>query len=515
MLVVPQIEELRNRNPEPAFLYESMKRVVRAINSFGKQLNVDPSQDLAAPAAPLSVSVVGDTGTFVVSLADDPNNAQPLSYFAEADADPAFPSPQTLFLGSVRGDLTLAVRIPWPNASRYWRVYSQRFNGQQSPRTTYRDAQGVPNLVSSGGVSDGLIHGDTMWPLDPAWLILRDDFLSPDSATTPTDFGGTGINWTVTNGGTLRGFIGGPLPLAGVVHITNNVAAGSVSFLRQTDSGAGVQSGYPLLDYPGWKLVWTFRISRGNTVSVGAFSWTKVSFYVGLANYVGTQPATTSSPRPPHFMGLRYDTDTTAPAISDTQFVFEYVHNITGTPLTRINTQGTTFATGITVVEGRDYRFEMSCVGDGQVTFRLSDGVSVSATTMAVGKISSANQPTLSTTNGLVLASYTTTFPHVLGSKVTISGGTITAANGDWVEAAVQGAPTALHYFGPTASGVDTGATTTFYPGFLPFLSFGNDTQAGPVAQEKGVMVDFFSLVWNKGLITGGATPNSTLARYW
>jgi hypothetical protein len=53
------------------------------------------------------------------------------------------------------------------------------------------------------------------------------------------------------------------------------------------------------------------------------------------------------------------------------------------------------------------------------------------------------------------------------------------------------------------------------FPALYPFVSFGNDNQASPVAGSKGVMIDFMALVWNKGLITGGATPNATLGRYW
>ena len=73
----------------------------------------------------------------------------------------------------------------------------------------------------------------------------------------------------------------------------------------------------------------------------------------------------------------------------------------------------------------------------------------------------------------------------------------------------------AVWYFTSASSGSDTGAITTVYPAMVPFVSFGNDSQATPVAGTKGLGIDYFGFVWNPGVGGGTGTPNSLLARYF
>lgn len=67
---------------------------------------------------------------------------------------------------------------------------------------------------------------------------------------------------------------------------------------------------------------------------------------------------------------------------------------------------------------------------------------------------------------------------------------------------------------GPT--GNPGGYTITAYPPLTPMVTFCTDSQGtAPGNQSRALLVDFFSLVYNKGLQTGGATPNSVKQRYW
>jgi hypothetical protein len=387
------------------------------------------------------------------------------------------------------------------------------------------DQNGGVLIDALGGSGDGLTHGDAIWELDPAWLILREDFLNPNTNAPGANFTSE-LQWNSIAAGDAtyagRIFGAGQFPQQGYVHFTNNSTASNSNFLITLFGANTNYDVYPLLDYPGWKVVWIFSPGRMTSSSGGvgpppAFNWGQVSFYIGLANYLGSTLATTSTSRPPHFLGLRYDTST-AGGPADTQFVCEYVSNYTGTPLTRVNTQGTTAATGMTVSEGKRYRFEMSCVTSGQIKFLLTDGTTTFTTTMTIAPGSfTGTIGSLQAANGIWQGAHPSLPPNAPGSKFTISGGSLAAANGNWVSLSAVNIPPLLSWSnsGTQALTSSTGATISMFPALQPLVSFGNDNQASPVGGSKGVMIDFFSLVWNKGLITGGATPNSLLARYW
>ena len=374
--------------------------------------------------------------------------------------------------------------------------------------------------IDSTSAGDGLIHGDAIWEIDPAYVLMRDDFINTSPAAGSLTSFTSEIPWFAIGVGS-SGFVGGgPLPQEGLLLLDNNGTANNMSAILPQIQAQPAQFGWPLLDYPGWKIIWEFEVGRLAAVSPGAsFSWAQVSTYIGLANYPGLSGnlVITNSPRPPYFLGLRYDTDTTSPAISDTQFVFEYVMNPTATPATRINTQGTVVATGIHPTEGNSYRLEISCTIAGSVTLLLTDGTTSFTTTMAVTQFSTNNAPGITSSNtGMIIASYTVSPPWAAGSIFTIAGGSKADINGTWtMRPGTINPSVAVWYFTSASSGSDTGAITTVYPAMVPFVSFGNDSQATPVAGTKGLGIDYFGFVWNPGVGGGTGTPNSLLARYF
>lgn len=389
----------------------------------------------------------------------------------------------------------------------------------------------IPPVVPSAPVTDGLVHGDDIWEIDPAYFLVRDDFTMVSVPGGLSDFTSE-VAWHGVQGGTAPflsfvepgcGNTGG-MPSFGFVNLLGNATSNAANFLIPRLAPSSLpQFGWPILDYPKWKLIWVFTISRQQVGALApAFSWTKVSHYTGLGNWplLGAELTNTSTLRPLDFIGLRYDTDTTAPSIGDTTFQFETVFQAptAGAPA-RNNAQGTVFNTGILATEGRSYRLEISCTIEGSINFFLTDGVTTSSNTMTISKLSIGPSPSVRIDNGIAL--YTSpgsvAYPWNTGSKVTISGGSISQFNNTFtlMSGALQPQNGAWLMSGTQAPATDTGATTTLWPALLPFVAFGNDSQAGPVNGSKGIEIDFFGFVWNPGVGGGTGTPNSTLARYW
>lgn len=388
--------------------------------------------------------------------------------------------------------------------------------------------QNTPPVVIPPSVNDGLIHGDKTWGLDPGWVDLRDDF-----ALTSIDSSGVLGNFTSEmawvgidgSGGEGTVFAGGPYPNQGYVYMGASASVNTQSFLLPHLTGASVQQyGMPIFDYPGWKLVWIFGINRKGAGTVpAAFDWSHISFYLGLGSWPGQTSNTPPISRPPFFAGLRYDTDTTAPAISDTQFVFEYIAQapVAGAPA-RVNTQGTTQATGITAVEGAFYRFELTYLSDTKLLYSLSNGSTTFTKIITIARTTLAPTPTLSVSNGI--ATYTSpgsvNIPWSVGSKVILASitGTASSLNGTWtiMPANLQSLNAQwLTSVTPFASTAGTNGTTSFYPALVPCVVFGNDSTATPITKTKGILVDFFSFIWNPGINGGTGTPNVNKSRYW
>ena len=389
-----------------------------------------------------------------------------------------------------------------------------------------------PVKPAAPSVGDGLIHGDTIWEIDPAYTWLRDDFL-----TVPASVGGSftsQVSWSFIGSVNGNGLSGIPPHLGSIQIPSSNISSG-VSFLVPTglDSGFGMaQNAWAILERPSWKVVWNFSLLRGNQ-NAAAFSLAQTSFYIGLGNNpTGNTSvlANTNTPRPPFFLGLRFDTDTTAPSIADTTFVFEardFVTSVFG----RNNTQGTTFNTGDVPAEGVSYRLEIqgTSVGKALLTLFIDGASSVSTTlTMPVWVNSATFEVALAAQNGVgtVISTqgssgnaYLT--PFSVGSNLIIANATGGYAVLNGTQSCViasSGRPNNAFEFFSSASLVQafqSATTLSGLPALFPYVAFGNDTSATPTAGAKSVVIDFVSFVWNPGVGGGTGTPNINKSRYF
>ena len=265
----------------------------------------------------------------------------------------------------------------------------------------------------------------------------------------------------------------------------------------------GITDSWSLFDNPGWTLSWTFTVGRPYLFTQSrlpaAFSWSKVSFYIGLGNYPSiTTPTTTTVPRPPYFVGLRYDTDTTSPSIGDTQFVFEAVANSTWTTTrAALNPQGNTSATGIAATEGTTYTFTMSSTTAGSVTMTLSNGTANYTATLAVPQFSASTNGAY-IANGIGELAWTSLggVPAGPGTQMIISGATGSYASFNGTQTILGGGGAGTFADIALAGSAGFGAavmTTKCYPSVLPYMTFGNDSEVGPTADSKAVVVNQFT----------------------
>ena len=375
--------------------------------------------------------------------------------------------------------------------------------------------------------TDGLIHGDPIWAIDDAAVILRDDF------TNISTFAGnfeSELYWGFAPGSVAPIAQSSTPPYLGGLLLQNSAVAEDSSKLVHGLHNPWNQPQsqlWPLLDYPSWKLVWEFEVCRPYIFTQSnlpvAFSWTQVSTYVGLGAFPsGGSFGAAQIPRPPYFLGLRYDTDPTSPAISDTDFVFEAVANSTDTQTrAALNVQGTVVHTGIVAVEGTHYRLDMTCTIVGSVTLTLSDGTTSfsSALVMPTFLSSGVNNSEFYALNGIgEIYTVNATMPAGPGTLLNVSGltGPLAPFNGVWPalgSASVNFVN--IRMSGSIGIALSSG-TISFYPALVPYVAFGNDSQSSPASQTKALNIDFFSFVWNPGVAgVNSATPNSLLPRYF
>jgi hypothetical protein len=239
---------------------------------------------------------------------------------------------------------------------------------------------------------------------------------------------------------------------------------------------------------------------------------TQKSFYAGLLATSGTL----GTVRPPNFLGLRYDTDTTAPAISDSTLKFEVVSN----PLTafRNNTQGQVFDTGITPTQGVQYHLQIQCLTVGQVTMILTGGgVSVS-NTFTIPKLVVANTGGTQGNGqiGRVSLGSSVLVPFGPGSQVTFSAfsGAEATLNGtkSLIDNNNSGQMTFYSVYNTFNNSV--AFSLTGYPAYVPGIIYGNDTTATPTS-NVACAIDFYGFVWNPGVGGGAGTVNPLLPRYF
>jgi len=376
-----------------------------------------------------------------------------------------------------------------------------------------------PSTDTDTSAGDGLTHGDPIWDVDSAVFWMRDDFVP---AVSLTDIGQLGWDVTLGTGGASGSYSGTP-PHFGIYYLQSGTVSSQTAslFFSSQDGSPNVNnSAWPLLDYPGWKIVIVFQFLRTPWLSSSTpspFPLTKKSLYLGLGNNGGLH---FTLGRPSIFMGLRFDTDPTAPAISDTTFKFEYVANAIAA---RNNTQGTVIDTAVVPVENTWYRFEMTGNAAGQVVMALAVQGASSVFTSTFASIVQSSY-TSNAGGGVFGANGVAQFAlSGAGTTVSAAPGTIfkitglTGGNSVLNNTYTTVATTSTQLSGVTTFTVgnnSTGFTALYYPSFVPCIAFGNDTQGSPSAAVQ-LLIDFWAFVWDVSIANANAVPNADNTRYW
>src|SRR5881296_1870706 len=87
VLTVAQLAPLKDRDP---YLYETLVKIVSALNATSQRAGVDPSTTALAPSSIASLTVHASNGWFDLAIADPANSRPGLFYFAESDVTPGF-----------------------------------------------------------------------------------------------------------------------------------------------------------------------------------------------------------------------------------------------------------------------------------------------------------------------------------------------------------------------------------------------------------------------------------------
>jgi len=143
MLTIAQIAPLKDRDP---YLYETLTKIVSAVNAASQSAGVDSSTPSPAPSPIASVMVQASNGWFDISITDPSATRPGLFYFVESDVTPAFNAPRVYFLGASRN-----LYAQLGNQTLYWRAYSQYIGSLPSPPVTF----GAPPTAVIGGGTAG------------------------------------------------------------------------------------------------------------------------------------------------------------------------------------------------------------------------------------------------------------------------------------------------------------------------------------------------------------------------
>src|SRR5208282_1071443 len=239
---------------------------------------------------------------------------------------------------------------------------------------------GPDGQVNIGNDTDGLLHGYSTAEDDPAFVLLRDDFIGGQASSAIVGELGWSVGGTAGTPFYGNGFAGMPSMCGTFGRLVPSSASenyflipGQVSL--ESGTNAVLEPFLPLFDYPSWEMTWVFGMQRHDvnpSVASPFPTLANTSFYLGLAGAGGIVPSATVV-RPLIFVGLRYDRDTTAPSIADSTFKFEAVVNpaATSTSPTINNTQGNVLDTTFQPQEFVTYRFTIRCTLAGQVQMRL------------------------------------------------------------------------------------------------------------------------------------------------
>ena len=143
MLTVAQLAPLKGGDP---YLYETLVKIVSAVNATSQNAGVDPATPSPAPMPIAALKVQAANGWFDLAITDPAASRPGLFYFAESDVTPAFSAPRVYFLGASRN-----LYVQLGNQTLYWRAYSQYVGSLPSAPVTY----GTPPIAVVGGGASG------------------------------------------------------------------------------------------------------------------------------------------------------------------------------------------------------------------------------------------------------------------------------------------------------------------------------------------------------------------------
>jgi hypothetical protein len=359
-------------------------------------------------------------------------------------------------------------------------------------------------LITAAAATGGpnLAFGDPIhYPqMDPASTILVDDFMTGQAPILVGTVPIGQLGWAIQSISGAMNIRPGYPPNNGILTLltTTNINAGDIITLWDAEFAGG----FPLFGVTGWQMDWIFKFPQITTSLHVANTLTKLRFYLGFG--FGTAAAMTAT-RPSRFVGLRYDTDTTSPAISDSTLKFEYVDNVTAS-----NTQGTVIDTGF-APDNNWHRLMIRSIVLNKVLISLDGGTESSFT----GAQSSAAITSIArTTNIVTLAA--ANFPVNEGQLITIAGivAPNLALNGTFTCLLGGGSNQYYQVNGADIGGTAEAATITADLCLTPVALFINDTQVSPAV--KSLLIDWFSLIINPGIATDfSATSNPTKSRYY
>jgi len=143
MLTVAQLAPLKERDP---YLYETLSKIVAAVNATSVHAGVDPATPAAAPPTIAALKVQAANGWFDLAITDTAATRPGLFYFAESDVTPGFLAPRVYFLGASRN-----LYVQLGNQTLYWRAYSQYVGSMPSAPVVF----GTPPMAVVGGGASG------------------------------------------------------------------------------------------------------------------------------------------------------------------------------------------------------------------------------------------------------------------------------------------------------------------------------------------------------------------------
>lgn len=379
----------------------------------------------------------------------------------------------------------------------------------------------IQNPSSIGIKGDGLVHGDAIWEIDPAYVNLREEFVSGNTGTASIGE----LGWSPSQILQVPFYTDGLSAIYGGEFCWGNSttvgATGLITLALPATSGTH-NGTFPLLGQPSWKMIFVWRFHPASESNGTPINFLKKSVYVGL---VGSAQALVDRPmnRPALFIGARFDTDATAPAISDNTIHLEAVANPFSATNARNNTQGTVVDTGIVPKTDTYYRLEITCVAAGVFTMSLNGSApstfSIPAITYTAGSGSSVGH-IAGNSSEIVTMATTTPGPVEFGGGevVTFAGftGTLSALNGPQTVISNRNSNNSSFVIKNSAnvSGSQTGFTATGWPSVFPTFEFGNDSSASP-ATDTMIACNFFAMVWNPRVGGGTGAPDPTKSRFF